>query len=389
MDAGQGFASGLVEGQEAQQKLAMGGVKLKEEDVALQQAEMMLENQKKFANHMAQLNSGSGQGPGQDSGGMAERLASRLFAVSDAALKSNLPEQAADLLHKAEAIQKGHLELESAAFQRRLEGATLTSNLIKDLDPKDPKATDEFHSRMVAFGGIMGKAAPPDLMKAPFTQELKERLMSGAETVKEEASRKLEEQRLKQSQVETQLAEKRKPLIEAQTRAASSLATAREKAGANPKVKVAEQRQIDNLTDVSHDIDEMIRQLEAAPGDETLTGFTGTLHSLVESARTRTGIGDQSTPTHDFETTMKVLQAKLPRAMTGVARSSKDEREVTNTLSDLRKPGVSSKIALKRLKDLNRTVKAQITRSGIKPTEEKSVDEGKTTDDGIAVTNWE
>jgi hypothetical protein len=392
VDPGTGFASGLIAGQEAQQslaqgqqQLAMGGIKLKEEDVALQQAEMMLANQRKFAEYMTKLNSG-GASPGQAAGDMANQLASRLFAVSDAALRSNMPEQASEILSKAEAVQKGHIELVQAATARQLQGATLTSNMVKNLDPNDPNATQEFHSRMLAWSSVMGEPPHPELVNAPFTKELKQRILDQAETVMQQATRQLEEQRLKQSQTETELAEKRKPLVEAQTRAADTLAKAREKAGSGHTK--AEQKQVDALVDVNHDIDDMLRQLDSADDSEALTGLKGRFHSVAESVRGVTGVGDQATPAHDFETSMEALRLKLPRAMTGVSRSAKDEREAASILTDLRRPGITAKIAKQRLQKLKELNKGQITRSGVKPSEEESVESPRTTDDNVDVSNW-
>ena len=370
-----GPVSGYIAGQEASQnlqlgqlKLAEGGYKVQSEAVALESAKMMLEKQKQFAKYMAKLNQG-GQGVAAGGGdNAAKELATRLFSMSDAALRSGLPEEAGNIMEHGEKLLKGHMELEQAALQRQLSSAQLISNLVKDVKPGD---TEEFRKRIHIGMGILGQSVDPKLLQTEFTKEVKDRLMQTSETVMQETERKLREADKTRVEAETDLARRRLGLVDAQTRSASARADALKKAGGLTK---KDQQVLDLRQDTINDIDDLITQIQDNPN---VTGLHGRFSEAAETARTITGAGSQETPAHQFSTTMDALLLKLPKALTGTARSAADERKLVAGIADLRRLGTTDTIAIDKLNKLKSILEAQVSRSPVKPTEKQSLtDEG-------------
>jgi len=368
-----GPVSGYIAGQEASQnlqlgqlKLAEGGYKVQSEAVALESAKMMLEKQKQFAKYMAQLNQG-GQGAGGVAAGgdnAAKELATRLFSMSDAALRSGLPEEAGNIMEHGEKLLKGHMELEKAALERQLSSAQLISNLVKDVKPGD---TEEFRKRIHIGMGILGQSVDPKLLQTEFTKEVKDRLMQTSETVMQETERKLRAADTTRAEAETDLARRRLGLVDAQTKSAAARADALKKAGGLTK---KDQQVLDLRQDTIHDIDDLITQIQDNPN---VTGVHGRFSELAETARTVTGTGSQETPAHQFSTTMDALLLKLPKALTGTARSAADERKLVSGIADLRRLGTTDTIAIDKLNKLKSILEAQVSKSPIKPTEKQSL----------------
>jgi hypothetical protein len=378
-----GPVSGYIAGQEAAQSQQMGqaqlaekGFKIQSDAVALESAQMMLEKQKLFAKYMTQLNQGGQGASGVAAGGenAAKELAHRLFAMSDAALHAQLPEEAGHIMEEGTKLLKGQQELEKAALERQFSTASLIANLVKDLKPGD---TDEFHKRILIGQGILGPSAQgmdPTLLQTEFTKEVKERLLQTAETVKDETERKLRVAETERAVAETELARRRGPLVDAQKDAAKALADARKKAGGAGSATKAEQSLVNLRQDVIHNIDDLITRIE---DDPDVTGLHGRFSELAETAKTFTHLGSQATPAQRFSSAMDNLLLKLPKAITGTAKSAKDERDLVKGIADLRRYGTTDKIALDKLRDLKSSIQAQIDKSPIKPTEKQPLsDEG-------------
>jgi hypothetical protein len=370
-----GPVSGLIAGEQAgqqqqmgQMKLAEQGFKLQSDAVALESARMMLEKQKQFAKYMGQLNQGGQGASGVAAGGdnAAKDLAHRLFAMSDAALHAQLPEEAGNIMEHGEKLLKGQMELEKLALERQFSTASLISNLVKDIKPGD---TEEFHKRILIGQGIAGQAVDPKLLQTEFTEDTKKRLLAAAETTKDQAERKLRETDTTRAEAETDLARRRLGLVDAQTRSASARAAAIKKVGGLTK---KDQETVNLRQDVIHDVDDLINQIQENPD---VTGMHGRFSELAETAKTITGAGSQETPAHQFSTTMDALLLKLPKALTGTARSAADERALVHGIADLRRLGTTDKIALDKLDKIKSLLQSQIDKSPIKPTEKQSLND--------------
>jgi hypothetical protein len=114
-----------------------------------------------------------------------------------------------------------------------------------------------------------------------------------------------------------------------------------------PDKKAAEAKQARN--DIVDDIDDLIQRMEENPG---ASGLKGKIGRLGEFARTTVGEGDQSTPLTDIVQRAQIIQTKLPKALTGSARSAKEERELTSMMADITRLGTNDPLYITKLKAL-------------------------------------
>lgn len=98
------------------------------------------------------------------------------------------------------------------------------------------------------------------------------------------------------------------------------------------------------------EIDDLIAQLQQNPD---VAGAQGYVTRGLETARTATGMGDQSdVHAHQFQTAMETLMAKLPKILTGSSKSAKDERMRIDSIANALKLGSTGPIAIGKLNEL-------------------------------------
>lgn len=100
-------------------------------------------------------------------------------------------------------------------------------------------------------------------------------------------------------------------------------------------------------SDIVGDIDDLIEDMEANPG---AAGFRGKIGRAEEWLNTTVGKGDQSTPLTNIVAKAQMIQTKLPKALTGSARSAKDERELTSMLADITRLGTNDPLYITKLR---------------------------------------
>lgn len=254
IDPSQGFASGLISGQMAQQESQLndiliqeGPIKLESEKVALEGAKLMLQKQKTFAQLLMNMNAGGGA-PGNSPQDQAKILSDNLFNMSQAALKSGLPEEAESLMKTGDSIRKNAFEIQKGQMDMQLRSAQVVASLIKDVAPGD---TAEFHRRLMIYQGMEGMPPmKPEIMQQPFTKELKDTLLSRATTVQQQSTQRLQEAHTKEAEANARLEPDRRRLMNAQADAAEALRQQRIKAGAADKAPSAQELQ--TITDQAH-----------------------------------------------------------------------------------------------------------------------------------------
>lgn len=113
------------------------------------------------------------------------------------------------------------------------------------------------------------------------------------------------------------------------------------------------------LTGTISEIDDLIAQLEKNPD---VAGARGYLTRGLETAKTATGVGDQSdVHAHAFQTAMESLMTKLPKLLTGSSKSAKDERERVDRIANALKLGATAPIAIGKLNELKSILQGQRT----------------------------
>lgn len=115
------------------------------------------------------------------------------------------------------------------------------------------------------------------------------------------------------------------------------------------KASAKEQQQAAAKNELVESIDDLISDMEANPG---AAGLKGKLGRIGEFASTSTGIGDQDTPLTRIVSKAQMIQTQVPKALTGSARSAKDERELTAALSDITRLGTNDPLYITKLKAL-------------------------------------
>lgn len=98
--------------------------------------------------------------------------------------------------------------------------------------------------------------------------------------------------------------------------------------------------------DLADDIDDLINDMKENPG---ASGLKGKIGRAEEFYHTTTGQGDQSTPLTGIVAKAQMIQTKLPKALTGSARSAKDERELTSALADITRLGTNDPLYIQKL----------------------------------------
>lgn len=115
------------------------------------------------------------------------------------------------------------------------------------------------------------------------------------------------------------------------------------------KASAKEEKQAAAKNELVDSIDDLISDMEANPG---AAGLKGKLGRIGEFAATSTGIGDQDTPLTRIVQKAQMIQTQVPKALTGSARSAKDERELTAALSDITRLGTNDPLYITKLKAL-------------------------------------
>ena len=107
------------------------------------------------------------------------------------------------------------------------------------------------------------------------------------------------------------------------------------------------------------EIDDLIAQLQQNPD---VAGARGYLQRGLETARTATGLGDQTdVHAHQFQSGMQALLLKVPKLLTGSSKSAKDERERVDQIANALKLGSTGPIAIGKLNELKSILQGQRT----------------------------
>lgn len=109
------------------------------------------------------------------------------------------------------------------------------------------------------------------------------------------------------------------------------------------------------LADVGTEIDDLVSKIQVDP---YAVGGAGYLARGWETAKTATGVGDQTAPAHVIQTAMSALLLKVPKLLTGSSKSAKDERERVNQIADAMRLGVTGPIAVQKLQELKSILNA-------------------------------
>lgn len=115
--------------------------------------------------------------------------------------------------------------------------------------------------------------------------------------------------------------------------------------------------------DLADDIDDLISDMSENPG---AAGLGGKIGRVGEWVKTTTGQGDQSTPLTSIVAKAQMIQTKLPKALTGSARSAKDERELTSALADITRLGTNDPLYIKKLEAIRDRFRAAEGKETIK-----------------------
>jgi len=115
------------------------------------------------------------------------------------------------------------------------------------------------------------------------------------------------------------------------------------------------------------EIDNLIAQLKQNPD---VAGARGYVTRGLETAKTATGIGDQTdVHAHQFQTAMESLMTQLPKLLTGSSKSAKDERERVDRIANALKLGSTGPIAIGKLEELKTILQAAKTQDASEPDE--------------------
>lgn len=107
------------------------------------------------------------------------------------------------------------------------------------------------------------------------------------------------------------------------------------------------------------EIDDLVAQIQQNPD---VTGARGYLTRGMETAKTATGMGDQSdVHAHQFQSAMQALMTKLPKLLTGSSKSAKDERERVDQIANALALGSTGPIAIGKLNELKSILQGQRT----------------------------
>jgi hypothetical protein len=114
-------------------------------------------------------------------------------------------------------------------------------------------------------------------------------------------------------------------------------------------------------------IDQLIAQLQASPD---VAGARGYVTRGLETARTATGMGDQTdVHAHQFQTGMETLMTQLPKILTGSSKSAKDERARVDNIANALKLGSTGPIAIGKLNELKSILQHNRSTSAEEPDE--------------------
>jgi hypothetical protein len=355
----EGFASGLVEGQQAsnqnqlaQMNLSEGGQQLTLNAMQIEATKRTLEQQRvitKFMqDKMKKLNSGDAGSPPDQ----ATILAELLDTSSEANFAAGRTEQGAKDAETAMNLRKNAAAIKEGQAKEQLEKAKYSSNLMKwVLDtPDDNVAQGRWNQAQMLFQSQFGEQSR--FAKQPFSRQLAQSIFEATQTAQDKAleAQRIESQKNAESEIAYRAVEARRAQSEIslnQTREAQI-----KKAGGKSK----KDTELDNLRDSTiEQVDDLINQIKADPD---VVGLSGHVGRWEEWGKTFTGMGSQDTPASTFETSLHAMLLKLPKALTGTARSAADERKQVAMIADVSRLGSTGKISIDKLQELKDILQA-------------------------------
>lgn len=243
-----GFASGLQQAQqqnnqnqltqlqlaEGRQKMGEESIKIEQEGVALQNARITLANQQKMQALLQQAANGGPKAPmtGDAAGAasaVANKTASQLEQMSEFAMQSGMPTQAADYAKKASDIRKNAATISKEVNQQNIKDLSLVANLMDGVH--DQQSWNAANAIFMAETGHESKVA-----HLPYSPELVQKIKSGAVSAKDKALTEAAKARASADLARGTEARARLPLIKAQTEAVQDRDTLLKKAGATGSI---------------------------------------------------------------------------------------------------------------------------------------------------------
>jgi hypothetical protein len=239
----EGFGSGLAEGlntsmqqQLGQVALQEGRIKVESEGIAVKQAQLMLDSQKKVAAALSHMNG---------DGDPANHAAQQLNAIADIYAQSGLPDQAADYYSKASTLQKNQAEIASKVASDEMDDMQTASNILANV-------TNEQQLKQAAVLMLTERPSVMQRSLGPFMQKLASGQVQYSpglvKQLQDAAMKNVDQQRVKMDKLRAQNMESEERLrkaeidrAEAEAGAANALRANREREGATNKQPTGEQ----------------------------------------------------------------------------------------------------------------------------------------------------
>lgn len=333
--------------------LGEGAQTMQKNALEIKQMELMQQRQEDYIKRLQALNRTDTHGGGPALSGQASQahqLAGSVYQMAEAALQSGLPQEAEGLFAKASTLEKNSAAIDKTEADAQIKRATFTGNMMDWVlkAPTDEELAHRWNTANMTFQATFGM--PSRYAGKPPSRQLAESIRAQTQTALQLATIKEKDAMSRKQNAEAALIPARTRLMKAQSDMDEARAAALRKAGTTAgKKTTAQQRQSAELrTAAVSYIDDLQRQIDAHGG--TVTGWLGALNRGKEIAETT--FTDADTPAHQFQSTVKALQSILPKALTGTARSSEDEREMTKELADMTEFGTTPAIARQKLAKL-------------------------------------
>lgn len=388
----EGFAMGLMQGQEssdqhsmAMQKLAMGDQELQKGQLEITQLKQTQARQQAYLNKLATMNHGvtsspTSEGPAMSAASQqANELAGTVFQMGEAAISSGMPTEGLQLLEKGATLQKNAAEIDKQTNETAIKHAEFSGNLMNWAlqAPDDKEFARRWQTANMTYQatfGVPSKYAdkPPDRKMAQAILQQTQDIVKMSTVKKDEAETKGADARTRLDEITGRLRSTQIDLEKART----------DKLKKEGLTGTKKQQDLADAQDASIDqITDIMQQIDNAP--VTVTGFKGKLHEAGEFITSSLG-GDQKTPATKFAADVNTLLAQLPKALN--ISNAKYKQELIDNIANVRKAMTSPAQAKERLGTLLKTIQRERDHNPVpqdRPGSGPSTDDGKIEDSGI------